>query len=333
MAKKGKKDKEVEGKSKDKKPKDKSKDKKSKGKKSKDKKSKDKKSKKGKERPLGSSRVSLAITEANEASDLESAEHGELLDSDRQLGRRLLDSALRLSLEKDDELARVARLVAGGAVDSLVAARHKVRSMLERVRDHVPADALVGAPADIAGPTLELVRYLEPGSPRFRMCEAMLIRACHVDTVDSVHPAFPRIIAELSDDEAMLLEVLDNHNGFVRRFFRYYRWTQPDAGEISCYDYEIWALQHPWRLTGYLRHLGHLGLLKTSEPFHDSRVGRMQISYDETSLTAFGRELCAACVAPLRLRAVAHSDVADVQESASLSQAPESTVPSPAPAS
>ena len=102
MAKKGKKDKDGDNKP------------------SKDKKSKKDKKKKSKKRQLAAHRINLAAD-----SDVNSSEPEAHQDADRQLGRRLLDSALRLSLEQDDEIAKVARLVAGPAVDSLVAARRR----------------------------------------------------------------------------------------------------------------------------------------------------------------------------------------------------------------
>jgi hypothetical protein len=77
--------------------------------------------------------------------------------------------------------------------------------------DQVPPERQIEAPTSVAGPILESVRYLEPGSPLLTMYENLLARAMDRERVSEAHPAFPKVIEQLSPDEARLLYVIRNN--------------------------------------------------------------------------------------------------------------------------
>jgi len=77
--------------------------------------------------------------------------------------------------------------------------------LLERVRNRVPEQRQIQAPAEVVGPAVEQMRYLEESSPLWQMFEELLTSSVDAEAVAKVHPSFTHLIAQISRDEAMIL--------------------------------------------------------------------------------------------------------------------------------
>jgi hypothetical protein len=84
-----------------------------------------------------------------------------------------------------------------------------VSSNLDRYSPHfdnrVPENRQIAPPAELIGPALEQMRYLEDGSALWSMYEEVLTKAVDKDQNANIHPSFTHIISQLSRDEAWIL--------------------------------------------------------------------------------------------------------------------------------
>lgn len=135
--------------------------------------------------------------------------------------------AKRLPLEKlyDDLFAPVARETGDIAknvvkaarcilmpIDYLAAMQDRLQRWMKKVADKVSEENLIDAVPQMSGPIFEGLRYLDGGLLE-EMFLNLLARAIDKDRVNEAHPAFPRIIAQLSPDEAMVLVLLKGRSG------------------------------------------------------------------------------------------------------------------------
>ncbi|MEI8194812.1 MAG: DUF4393 domain-containing protein [Phycisphaerae bacterium] len=78
-------------------------------------------------------------------------------------------------------------------------------SYLKSIVDAVPEERRVEAPPSIAGPALQSMYFLEDGNPLQELYLNLLRRVIDRDRQHEAHPAFPKIIEQMSPDEAVLL--------------------------------------------------------------------------------------------------------------------------------
>lgn len=78
-------------------------------------------------------------------------------------------------------------------------------NFLKKKVSKIPEDKLIEPPAQILGPSLEKMKYIDEESPLWKMFEELLLKALHKDQIDKAHPSFVHIIGQLSHDEAILL--------------------------------------------------------------------------------------------------------------------------------
>lgn len=82
--------------------------------------------------------------------------------------------------------------------------------MLERIRNRVPEQRQIQAPAEVVGPAIEHMRHLEDINPLWQMFEELLTSSVDAESLVKVHPSFTHLIAQISRDEAMILYKLRN---------------------------------------------------------------------------------------------------------------------------
>ena len=127
-----------------------------------------------------------------------------------------LDTPMAIELY-GDMVSRPAKQVGELAVDALKTFRlllapfqlgahyqDRFRKWLDNVRDSVPTENQVDAPASIAGPVIKALMFLEEGDPLVELYLNLLRRAIDKERQDEAHPAFARIIEQLSPDEAAI---------------------------------------------------------------------------------------------------------------------------------
>jgi hypothetical protein len=81
----------------------------------------------------------------------------------------------------------------------------RVEKVLNNARNKVPEIRQQIAPAQIAGPVLEKLKYIPEDDELIKMYEELLARSIDKDRINEAHPSFAHIISQLSRDEAYLL--------------------------------------------------------------------------------------------------------------------------------
>jgi hypothetical protein len=97
-------------------------------------------------------------------------------------------------------------------IQLLAAAQDRLAVFCERVRAKVPEDQQQEAAPSIALPVLMDLRFMEDDNPLTELYLNLLARAIDKDRYDEAHPAFVKIIEQLSPDEAMVVYVLRSRN-------------------------------------------------------------------------------------------------------------------------
>lgn len=95
-------------------------------------------------------------------------------------------------------------------IQLLAAYQDRLSVHLEKVRKSVMPENQIEAPASIAGPILERLKYLEDNNYLTELYLNLLSRAIDKERVNEAHPAFYQIIDQLSSDEAILLYFAKN---------------------------------------------------------------------------------------------------------------------------
>jgi hypothetical protein len=174
--------------------------------------------------------------------------------------------------------------------------------MLERVRNRVPEQRQIQAPAVVVGPAIEQMRYLEDYNPLWQMFEELLTSSVDSESVAKVHPSFAHLIAQLSRDEAMILyklrkgefqivDVLDL-NATERRF---------ENRKVEESTIPTSELIQPGQLGLSYSHLYFLSLVEwpvhKQDPILDDQGRQTGIRrYSTMRLTEFGKLFVSACI-------------------------------------
>lgn len=102
------------------------------------------------------------------------------------------------------DLVKTARLFLA-PIQLAAAFQDRFERLLERVRDRVPEPRQIQAPAEVVGPAIEHMRYLDDTSPLWQMFEELLTSSVDAESIAAVHPSFAYLISQLSRDEAIIL--------------------------------------------------------------------------------------------------------------------------------
>lgn len=185
-------------------------------------------------------------------------------------------------------------------IQLLAAWQDRFRMWLDDVRSRVPTSRQVEAPAHIAGPVLLNLRFIEDDNLLRRLYLELLTRSIDCESHHLVHPAFVKLLEQMSQEEAILLYYL-------------YRGGSVSAHERDPEDSRDWyekrlleglpgLSRYPNVLRGLYQHINHLellGLIKysTEHDSYDDGVGTAYVDYGVSLyLTSFGDRFTEVCV-------------------------------------
>jgi hypothetical protein len=83
--------------------------------------------------------------------------------------------------------------------------QNRLSAYLQKVQDSVPQESQIQSAPEICGPVIENLRFVREGSYLEGLYLNLLMRSIDKDRVDEAHPAFVKIIEQLSRDEAYIL--------------------------------------------------------------------------------------------------------------------------------
>jgi len=118
-------------------------------------------------------------------------------------------------------------------IQLLALAQDRLASFCEQVRQRVPEERQIEAPPSVALPVLMNLRYMEDENPLTELYLNLLARAIDRARQNEAHPAFVRIIDQLSPDEALILFLLRDRLSVFFKFDkeRYLEWARVPSNE------------------------------------------------------------------------------------------------------
>jgi hypothetical protein len=102
------------------------------------------------------------------------------------------------------DLVKTARLFLA-PIQLAAAFQDRFERFVARVRNRIPEERQRQAPAEVVGPAVEHMRYLDEDSPLWQMFEELLVSSVDIEALAKVHPSFAHLIEQLSRDEAVIL--------------------------------------------------------------------------------------------------------------------------------
>lgn len=208
--------------------------------------------------------------------------------SAKELGRTAVD------------LVKTARLLL--APFQLAAAfQDRFERVVERIRTRVPEAKQRPAPAEVVGPALRQMQYLDEDNPLWLMFEELLTQAVDIETAAKVHPSFAQLISQLSRDEALILYRLRSGEFKVVDTLDYDRAQNMfENRKVEQSSLPTDDLLYPHQMNLYYSHLESLSLVEwpveKQEPIMSggTQVGIRR--YSVMRLTEFGRLFVSVCV-------------------------------------
>lgn len=198
------------------------------------------------------------------------------------------------------DLVKTARLLL--APFQLAAAfQDRFERTLEKIRTKVPEERQRNAPAEVVGPALRQMQYLDELNPLWRMFEELLTRAIDSEEVPKVHPSFAHLISQLSSDEALLLYRL-RHNEFKFIDTLDYNRNQNkfENRKVEHSSLPTNGLIFASQINLYYSHLESLSLIEWPVEKQDPIMsGGIQLGirrYSTMRLTEFGKLFVSVCV-------------------------------------
>jgi len=140
-------------------------------------------------------------------------------------------------------------------IQLLAAAQDRLARFCEKVREDVPVERQIEAAPSVAIPILLALRYMEDDNPVTELFLNLLRRAIDRERVHEAHPAFPRIIEQLSRDEAMIMYSLREKE---------YMCVLLDVRQGNSFPFHRLTFSEDIKF--YCRHLATLDLLRLSSP-------------------------------------------------------------------
>ena len=170
---------------------------------------------------------------------------------------------------------------------------------LDKAVRQVPEERRILPAPQIVGPILEAIKYEPEDGVISEMFNEVLSRASDSDQAADAHPAYPPLIKQLSQDEAIILKAIfgkslqDDHYKFqfTNDFDRAANWFSDRKVELDELPHD--GLRSPQNVSLYMEHLEKLGLAefklsKAQEPIFAAGVQTGNRAYARYQLTIFG---------------------------------------------
>ena len=200
----------------------------------------------------------------------------------------LLADAMRVGGQMLVDTIKAFRLFTA-PIQLLAVAQDRLAAFCDQVRAKVPEDRQQEAAPSIALPVLMDLRFMEDDNPLTELYLNLLARAIDKERCNEVHPAFVKIIEQMSSDEAKVMYWLGR--GTKVWFLRQYL----DDAEASTFSDTNIPRDHStfWHNSlAYLFHLRTLCLACDYDGYNEAEGTH----YQTFVLTSFGRLFVQACI-------------------------------------
>ncbi|MFA4868091.1 MAG: Abi-alpha family protein [Pedobacter sp.] len=187
-------------------------------------------------------------------------------------------------------------------VQLAAAYQDRLTRYLEKVRGNVKEENQIEAPASIAGPVLDRVKYLEDGNYLTDLYLNLLSRAIDKERINEAHPAFVHLIDQLSPDEAYFLFLLKDKEVEIVTYTDYDALADWFSNRrITKSDIPIDRFNFPKNFDMYYSHLESLSLVTwpvydTKYPTNEENVQIGIEKFTKILLTDFGKLFVNSCI-------------------------------------
>lgn len=179
----------------------------------------------------------------------------------------------------------------------------RLSKWIDRTVRNIPEERRIEAPARIAGPIIDELRYLDEGDEIAEMYLSLLGKAIDKEHIDIAHPAFVKIIGHLSPDEALILHYLKKQS-----YEEHYESTLDreknrfHSKTIVLQEFPVDQLVYPSNYYVYTSHLISLDLVQfpvykqeATWETPEKKVQKGEAAYARLHLTEFGYMFVSAC--------------------------------------
>lgn len=186
-------------------------------------------------------------------------------------------------------------------IQVLSALQDRLEIWIDRIRNKVPIERQTEAPPQIVGPIIEILRYM-PDDDILTECFLNLIaKSIDKNHKNEAHPAFIRIIEQLSPDEALFLYELHKKELYMVDTMDYDQSRNLfENRKIEKSEVPTDKFAYPEYIDVYYNHLESLGLIiwpvYKQEPIHSNGVQTGIRRYSKLRLTEFGNLFVSACI-------------------------------------
>jgi hypothetical protein len=199
------------------------------------------------------------------------------------------------------DFVKVARLFTA-PIQLLASYQDRLSKYFERVRNSVPEENQIEAPASLSGPIIERLKYLEENNYLTDLYLNLLSRAIDKERINEAHPAFFHVIDQLSPDEAYFLYRIKDNSIQITTHRDYDKKTNLFSNyQITKTDLPIDEFMFPNHFNMYYRHLESLNLVlwpvdKEEYPLNELNIQIGLIKHSRITLSEFGALFVKACI-------------------------------------
>lgn len=194
-------------------------------------------------------------------------------------------------------------------IQFLALGQERLTAFLQRARDKVPEERQQEAAPSIAGPVMIALRFMEDDNILTEMYINLLARAIDKERSNEDHPAYVKIIEQLSPDEALFLAKFKDMAAFAGKTED--AWWAGEHPTSQCHMYHTimdddYVLATPKELI--ITHIDHLlalgvlhwrltGAVPSIAPFakEGGKLGTECMQYHAV-LSPFGKSFVRACI-------------------------------------
>ena len=216
-----------------------------------------------------------------------------------EIYKDLLQPSIREIGKTLHSVTKTARFVFAG-IDYLAAKQDRWQNFLKNVSSRVEEENLIEAHPQIVGPIIEGMIYTDDETLIGEMFAELLAKAVDKNQQDKAHPAFPKIIQQLSHDEAVILFFLKKQSFKVHQQWDFNNHKILNTRTIL-EELPINKLVFPNNIWMYMDHLNSLTIAGTwkytqDEPLLDNGIQTGGITKSERKLSDFGILFASACI-------------------------------------
>lgn len=223
---------------------------------------------------------------------------------DSKLAEKVYDDGISPAMKEASkipvDLVKTARLLLA-PIQLLGALQDRFEVVTARISGKVPKENWTQAPANIAGPVLENIRYLDDNSVLTECFINLLAKAIDKTKQDQAHPGFIKTLENLSPDEVFLIYVLSKRDLEIVDTMQLDRAQNQFKNLVQeKSDVPVDELEYPTNFEVYYTHLDALGIVTwpvyKQDPIISNGIQTGIRRYSKLTLTPYGKFFVKACI-------------------------------------